>query len=414
MQATSEILSKRQWQFFWIIAFIGGLIFAHRFQNVQQDAPLQLSVIHRPIASGIIGLMIFIFYLRRLSVMFSRIMVPISLFCIWSLLSFAWSVNPLWTGYRTIEYTLIISLTAYTAVSFRSDTDCQKWINLMWGWLGILLMLTWLGIFIAPEEALIRSSGMIPFSLNGVYPRINSNSVSHLGAIISIVAFCRLLDKKNKKWLLVMIWGLATIILSQGRSGLLGFIFGFITVLILYKRIGLFLGISLLIMFFILELNYGDFLLTYGMRGQKIEMIYSLSGRVEKWQHAWLFIEKNPLLGYGAFAGSRFYVMPEMSGFYSLSGSTHSLWVELLTNVGAIGCFIFGIVLFKIFYNLLYELLNSKEKIRRSISIEMIAVFSILFVRSFFTHVMITHNSFPFFTIIGTAIFLQYSRTRNS
>jgi O-antigen ligase len=129
-------------------------------------------------------------------------------------------------------------------------------------------------------------------------------------------------------------------------------------------------------------------------RGQNIETLYSLGGRIYKWEFAYEYIKQNPFLGYGAFAGSRFEIMPEITG--TLSSSTHSAWVELIVDAGVIGFIIFLLLVVRVLFRLLRKAIIF-PKGQRELFIEATAVFLLIFIRSFFTTAtLITPYDFSF------------------
>jgi len=408
-------LWQSYWQWLWVVAFIGGLIFVVRDVHSQQINPIQLGVIHRPLSVLVIGFFILPWLFKYKKVMLQGYIAPLTIFSIWQILSTIWSDNTLWTFYRSIEYFVIVMLTAYTVASLKNLSDVRKWMNWVWIWLAVLVASVWLGIVIFPGATIGSLRGTVPpFMICGVVPVINPNSISHLGGVLAIVGLCRLFENGDKKWSILIAWGIVTMILSHGRSGLAGFVIALILVLVLYRRMGLTLGILLTIATLVITVNFEILFVEFFRRGQSYQLFSTFSGRLNYWKYAWSnFIIQRPLLGYGAFAGTRFLVMPEILST-PIASSTHNSWMELLVNVGFFGAIVFLLVIVCIWFGLILRIRNAHDTVIKSISIEALAVLTVLLVRSFFTTALVEHSQYPFFIAIGVLEFLRRYKVKSS
>jgi O-antigen ligase len=250
--------------------------------------------------------------------------------------------------------------------------------------------------------------------LSGVIPDINPNSVGELGAILGVVAFCRLLLRKNSRasWMrygFLFFICVATMILAQGRSAILGFAFGIFLVLLCSGRF--LLGFSLASVG-ALALSFSTIWQTFAgfmSRGETESEIYSLSDRVEWWSLAWPKIVDHPIVGYGAFAGGRFLVMAENK----IDAGIHSDWVEILVGTGLIG-FLLAVMIWGATWRQLVKSLRDKSlgSLESRLLIEAVAVLGIISIRSIFTTDLFWHPPIVFFACIAYAEFLRMRHNR--
>ncbi len=408
-------IRKQIWFWLWVIAFIGGLVFTVRDVRTQQMTPVQFSVLHRLTATVVIGLFLGTWAIKYKPNIAKGIVSALIVFSLWQLVSTVWSIEPLWTFYRSLEYLVIVALTAYTVVVLKHVNELRNWMNLVWTWVGILVASAWIGIVFVPKEALLPvPRAVLPIMLNGVVPRINANSLSHMGAVVAIVGLCRYFEKHDRKWFIPTFYGIATMVLSQGRSGLAGFLVGLLVVLVLHRRMGVILGICVTIIILIVTDNFEALFVDFFRRGQSIQVMTGLTGRYYFWEYAWRnFISNNPILGYGAFAGGRFLAMPEITGL-STASSTHNSWIELLVNVGFVGTAIFAAIIIYLYQGLFSFARRAALGASRYIAIEVLAVLTVTCVRSFFTTALIDHSQYPFFAAIGALEYFRRHRLKNN
>jgi len=396
----------RRWKWIWLIAFIGGLLFRARHVDEIREAYLSLEVIHRPIAALLVCFAILPYISKQPFILFRGIIGLLTIFGLWRLMSTFWSIEPLWTFYRSLEFLIIVALTAITTWSLRSITDLQKWMNWFWLWHGFLLVSIWIGVVVFPEKALLPSRGVIPYLLAGVIPAINPNSVATIGAILSVVSFTRWLTTGKRKWLLLMMPAFTTMILAQGRSAMAGALLGILLTLILSRRYSLITFLSLLISILVIVPTFRETIKSYFMRGQTEELFWSFTGRQFWWQYALNYIKENPWIGYGAFAFSRFKAAEDLN-IPIFSGLDNS-WVDVAVEIGIPGAILLAVIFVAIWFFCIKVSLTGNLEERR-LAIELSGVLAILTIRSFFTSALIFHNAWPFFLIIGGISWLTIS-----
>ena len=399
---------EQWWRWLWLIAFIGGLTFVVRDLETISERPLQLEVIHRPITASIVGLLLLPTITRGPLVMFRGILGVLSLFALLRLVSTLWSPNPLWTLYRSLEYIVIVALTAYTAATLRTIEALRKWVNWVWLWYGLLMVSAWIGAIVAPEKALRPVPGaLLPVQLFGVFPPIDPNSVATIGAFLALVVINRWIESGNAiRWMPLIVISLATMILAQGRSALVGFLFGLLLVLVLHRRINIpsFLILST-------PLLLGEYFWEFFRRGQSPEIFNSFSGRKFWWEFAWEhYISKSPWIGYGAFAGQRFLVVRDLVEEKLAGGILSALlntWIDAATEIGLPGVLLLFLVVIMTWWTLVKRAWHGLG-LERTLCAEVAGIFAVITVRSFFTSNILHHNDFAFFVTIGIAFALSY------
>jgi len=244
-------------------------------------------------------------------------------------------------------------------------------------------------------------------------PDVSPNSVGELGALLGVVAFCRLLRSSSKRsmWIcyaLLLIMALSSMGLAQGRSAILGFSVGIVLVLFFSGRVAVaaFLGVvgaALMSLGSIWET-----ILAFMSRGENEQKLYSLSDRVNWWSLAWPKILENPFMGYGAFAGAKFLVMAQNK----IDAGIHSDWVEILVGTGVLGFMLAVLVLLGTWWCLIrsYRRL-SLTPLEHEMAIEAIGILGVVSIRSIFSPDLFWHPPIVFFAIVGYAEFLR-SRQR--
>src|SRR3990172_9467567 len=118
-------LSLRWWHAPWLVFIVSGLTF--RMRDVEQiyDNPTDAAALFR---IGLIVLTATIILAKRASNrelalsqnLFRGLLLPLTLYSLFAICSSAWSIFPLWTLYKTIEYFIGVALLALTVAQMRS------------------------------------------------------------------------------------------------------------------------------------------------------------------------------------------------------------------------------------------------------------------------------------------------------
>lgn len=397
------------WKHLWIIVFLGSVNIVLRDAASINETPLTYAVIHRPITAILVGTILLLPLIKWPRRLLRGILGSLMLFSLWRLITSIWSEFPLWTIYRSIEYLIIVILASYTVASLKNLTDLTRWLNLIWWWIGILVVSAYLGIIFFPEDALKSvPDALLPVMLHGVLPRINPNGLAQMGGILALVGISRWYGKsKEKKWLFVILLGIATMILSQGRAAMAGFLIVYFFIILLHRRFSVVLLFTLL-SFSILISGAWEFFWEFYQRGQSTELFLSLSTRYDWWKSIWNhIIIDNFLLGHGAFAGGRILSPIETGEFTRIT--VDNAWLELITDTGIIGALLFLFPIIRAFKILLTKSITNNSDVK-AVSIESLAILSLILIRSFFVSSITLHNAFFLFASLGCAEFLRTQR----
>jgi len=393
-----------QWRLIWLIVFVSGLVLIVRDTMSARESLVGLGQIHRLICMLLLGIFVLKYFLKNPAIPFKSIFFFLTLFAIWQVITVMWSTFPPWTLYRGVEYLIMILITAYFANSLKDSEHFYKWVDLTWWFVGFLVFSVWASVILFPHLSLAPSKGIIPFSINGLLPRINSNSVSAYGAIIGIVSFVRLNYSSEKKWKILFLLAIVTMVLSQGRSGMGGFALGIIIAIMLMRRAGWALIIATLIGILISYFAFDEFFWEFFMRGQTEEQFWLFSGRINVWEYTYhYFIVDQPWKGFGAYSAGRFLVLGNYLGWSSL----HSTWLELAVGNGIPATIFFAVIVIYSWIVIIKHCLANYGEAFNSYFIEISSVFTALIFRSLFTTHFMVHNDFVFFLIIGTVFYIK-------
>jgi O-antigen ligase len=422
-QVTNVLKSITWWQVLWFFVFLSGLVFRERDVQATEAEPLDTWALFRISLMALVAIVLLVrLSLRRtpwLQQLVRGTVAALSAYCVVCLISSLWSVYPEWTVYKSLEFFVDVAVLAAIVTTATSAEIYKKLFDWTWTLTGLLLGSVWLGLVLWPQDAMVVNlTGSTRPMLSGVIPDVNPNSVGELGAILGVVAFCRLLLRKNSRnsqtssWMgygLLFLMSIATMILAQGRSAILGFVVGIFLVLLCSGRI--LLGFSLASVG-VLALSFASIWQTfagYMSRGETESKLYSLSDRVEWWSLAWPRIVDRPFAGYGAFAGGRFLVMAENK----IDAGIHSDWVEILVGTGLIG-FLLAVVVWASTWRQFLKSLRDKSlgSLESHLLIEAVAVLGIISIRSIFTTDLFWHPPIVFFACIAYAEFLRMRHNR--
>jgi len=410
------LISRLQWwHILWFLVLISGLVFRIRNTHEAQDSPIDFWALFR---MGIMGLVGFVLIVRLamkktewLSSLFRGTIGLLTAYAVIAIASFLWSIYPLWTLYKSVEYLIDIVLISAIVVSARSVYDFKVLFDWTWFLLGLLTASAWLGIFIWPEYALRKEVGVLGIQLAGVLPAMETNKVGELGAILGIVAFNRFLFMKDKRFFfLIFLIAMATMVLAQSRSPIIGFSLAVVLMLFATKRIGP-VAFTVMLLFFLINLTgIADAFWEYFLRGQSHEQFSSLSGRTEGWALGWELFKLKPLMGFGAYAGGRFAVLTELGKNMSAGqwSSILNTWLEILIGVGLFGFFFVVAAFLRTWKNLLDATLLSKhDTLLYCLAVEAIGILALISVRSMFTTNIFWHPPLVFLLVLGYGEFLN-------
>lgn len=407
-------LQLKWWHYLWFLVFISGLVFRIRDTDTVQQNPIDLWALYRLGLMGFVGYVLLVRLAMKktdwLSSLFQGSVGLLTGYALVAIVSSLWSIYPLWTLYKSVEYLIDLALIAAILFSAKSINDFKILFDWTWLLVGLLAASAWIGILIWPEYALRRDVGVLGIQLAGVLPAMETNKVGELGAILGIVAFNRFLFMKDKRfYFVIFLIAMATMILAQSRSPVTGFFIAVSLMLFAARRIGPF-ALMVMLMFLLLSLTgIADTFWEYFLRGQSREQFSSLSGRTYGWALGWELFKLNPLVGFGAYAGGRFAVLTELGQNMSTGewSSVLNTWLEILIGVGLAGVVFVVAAFLRTWKNLLEATLSSKNgTLIHCLAVEAIGILALISVRSMFTTNIFWHPPLIFFLVMGYAEFL--------
>lgn len=335
-----------------------------------------------------------------------------SVFALWGAASTTWSVLPAVTAYKSVEYLAALAVVGATLALISSRSVSKTFRGRLlrvkgvfdWYWLltfGVLLSV-YLGVLLQPTQALEPSIGLFSFQLQGVFPRIATNSVGELGAILAVVSLARLLHAPRAGRLttwplyaLILVLSIVTLILAQSRSPILGCLLAFAVVAVADRRPWLLLAMGLLGA----ALAFGNGAATqeYLARGQDEAEIGRLSNRVDYWEGALGAIGERPVAGHGAYAGGRYLLEHEILGAENAVSSLHNSYMEVLVGTGFVGLAVFVAGLVAAWASLVaLRRRAARYPVGRLLWVESLGVLTVLTVRSVFSTPFIWTNVLTF------------------
>jgi O-antigen ligase len=415
------------WQGIWTILFLSGLVFRDRgIQEIEGEA-IDGWALFRLALVALAAMVLLVRVALRKSdwprYLLRGLIAWLSAYSIICLISTLWSVFPSWTLYKSCEYLVDIAALAAVMAAARNAQSYKRLFNWTWCLLGLLLLSVWIGLLVRPQDALTpiwreqrMAAGLFSVQLSGVMPQLNGNAVGELGALVGVVAICRLLRKQREDrawyWFLLLV-ALITMCFAQARSGILGFVVGVALVMIFSGRLKM--GLLMLAAFAAILIASGSawgIFSDFMRRGESDEELYSLSSRVDWWSLAWPKILDRPFTGYGAFAGARFFVLSESGLDVS---SIHSDWVETLVGTGLCGLIPALAVLVGTCRALVRSIRGAGlSLLERELRVEAIGALGVISIRSIFTNDLFWHPPLVFFAVLAYAQLMTARRRRHS
>lgn len=403
----------RWWHALWLLFFVSGLTF--RVRGVEQiyENPLDSAALFRV---GLVTLIAFILLLKvvvtkggvLLHNLFRGLVMPMTLYALFGMISAAWSVYPSWTFYKSAEYFVDIFLLAAIITCFRSLDDFKRFFDWTWLLLGGLMGTVWLGVLLWPDEAIRRGVGITGIQIHGVLPAVSENGTGDLGGLLGAMALGRLLFmKQNRKlYLIVLLMAIATLILAYSRTPMTGFLLAILVMLYAGRRLTL-LTAFLVSMGIILVTPFREVFWEFFRRGQSVELFMSLSGRVYSWEYLWEIFKDHPIFGLGAYSGGRFVVLTALGA--DLSSSVHNSFLEVVIGSGLTGLVFILAALGGTWWYLWKGVRATKSgTLEHCLTVEALGVLTIETFRAFFSSgPLIWHPAVRFLLVLSYAEFLR-------
>ena len=306
-----------------------------------------------------------------------------ALYALLAMFSTAYSLFPLLSLYKGFEVAAFVALGLYLGTTLYTWQDIQDMVNILLLALWYLIVSALIGVIVAPSVAWYWgiAGGLMSFSLQGVFPDINPNTLTQLAGLVACCSLVRVfqVSKVSQKvgLSLVFFTALLCMVSSHSRTSLLAFLIAVVFILTVYKKKGLALlsmtlG-GLLSIFFALS----DVIVSYFMKGQTTEQFSTLSGRTTFWPLVWEWISKSPILGHGFYSSQKFlFGVPTVDNTY----------LEVLLGVGLIGFTVFSLAILGVIINLWRARPLATSQIKENDHIfvwtQLVVIFIFLFFRS--------------------------------
>ena len=401
-----------KWHLIWYGIYVSALVFEIRTLASYHESLLDGWSILRLGPELLVGL--YLLYcagtgkVKWFSSLFKGVPGVLALYCIFCAVTSAWSVFGPWTLFKSVEYMMDVAVIAGFLCVVTGVEDYKTMLD--WTWTIFAVELAWcvMQVGIWPSEALDEGR------LRGVIPLTGFNAVGSYGAVIAVVALCRLLaitpEAFERSWYIsLFLFGIVLTVMSQTRNAMAGLAAAIVVILIVSKRAT---GLMLIGMTVagILYSAMGEVVKTFIHRGQSEDAFNTMSGRLVWWHYAWIFFKERPWSGVGAYAGGKFAVLKALNVNAS---STHSDYIELLVGTGIFGTVLFStavvwtlLLLFKFWRD------QSLTRQERQISMECFSVMLVLFIHSFFNVELTWHAPMFFLVCVGWAEYLRRRRNK--
>jgi O-antigen ligase len=424
------------WHPLWFLIFFSTLVFRIRDVGEAQSTPIDSYAMLRLIPEALVSLALVIRLVLKkpnwLGALFRGIPAAMAVYCLVCLATTPFSVNASWTAYKSLEFLLDVSLLAAIVAGSEGFATYENLLNGTLVLYGLSLVGVWINLAIWPADAMDGDR------LTGVFPVEASNSVGTSGAVLAIVAICRLMPvfisgrAKNRAWyLLLLVFGVISMAMSKTRSAEAAFLIAVLMVIAFtpaLRRIAFWSSVVVApIVAVTIYLNdrliteAWNFLTAVALRDQSDTAIESLTGRTEWWQYGISQLMHHPWTGLGAYAGGRFAVLGKLG--VGSAAMMHSDWIEILIGTSIWGLIPFAAALIAAWWFLLRCIRGDHyQPEHRQLALELLAILGMLTLHSFFNDELSWHCPLLYFAILGYAEFLRmypkceasYTLTRQS
>jgi hypothetical protein len=410
------------WHPLWFFIFFSMLVFRIRDVGAAKANPLDAWAMTRVLPEVFVSLALIIRLLLKkpnwLRALFTGIPGAMAIYCVVCVASSAWSVNASWTAYKSLEFLADVSLLAAVVATADSSLTYQNLLDWTLTFYGLSLVGVWINLPIWPTEAMDGGR------LTGVVPVEASNSVGTSGAVLCLVALCRLMPlfgrAKSRAWyILLFIFGLVSMVLSQTRNSEAAFMFAVGLVVLFQRQLRKFVLVSTAVLapFVIVSVlisqrmwvKGGDLILSFAERDQSSGAIGSLSGRTAWWAYGMEQLAHHPFTGLGAYAAGRFAVLGKLG--VGAAAMMHSDWIEVAIGTSFWGLIPFAGALIAAWWMLIKCIRsNAFSPEQRQLALECFALLGMLTVHSFFNDELSWHCPLLYFAILGYAEFIRVQR----
>jgi O-antigen ligase len=400
----------RWWHALWVLLYVSTLVFRVRDQEATQAQPLDAWALLRIIPEMIVIAWLMARLYRRkealawVGCMFRGLPGALTIFALVCCASSIWSVYRAWTLYKSLEYLLDVSVLGVALANIWTLEDYEVLFDWTWAIFGVELAWVWLQAPLWPSDSFAEAR------IRGVIPATGSNAVGQSAAFFAVIALCRLLPLSRRRsntsfYMLLFVFGFISLLISQTRNAVGAFLLAVVLVLILSGRILALITSSVVGALTLFFTPLGGIVIAYLQREQNAEAMKSLTGRAEVWTFALQQFAAHPLLGMGAYAAGRFFIMTKLG---TDTATLHSDWIELLVGVGLAGLIPFVAALGGTWWFLIRGVRDRTLSPRgRQMAFEAVGVLTVITVHSFFNVELIWHVPLLLFVVVGYAELLR-------
>lgn len=402
------------WGRLWILLFLSGLVLRIRPTSALEgsEAVDGAALFRIALVTGVACALIALTALGRgdlLAPLASGLPAFLLAYCTVNLASAAWSVQPAWTLYRSLEFGVDAALAAVLVAQLTHVTAWRRMFDLTWLLLGGLLLTVAVGVATAPDLALVEGLGTLGVSVQGVFPHVARNGVGQIGAILAVVAVARLATgARGRGWYAgLLVVSSCVLVISQTRSALVPALVAVLLVLAAAGRIAVTAALLLSGAVALAATSFGGLVGSFLVRDQNPEQLANLSSRLDYWSYAWDALAERPLTGYGAYAGGRFEVA---AAFGDEISSTHGTFPEVLIGTSIWGALPIAFLLLGVWFVLLRGVGRARasgDLALWALAVEAIGVLAVLTGRSFFTVTLVWHPALEFLLVVAFAEYLR-------
>lgn len=386
------------------VMFLGGV----RSENALIDPT-------RAARIGVILLVLALSWYRILTVPRSSSVVPLSLkfMVVFALAAGAtglYSLHATLTVWKALETFAHVSVAIALAKNVETLEDAQGVINLIWLALLYLVISTMLGALLFPGLAYKQFQHFQ--GLSTLYPSLNLNTGSQVGASMGIGAIALALNSRTKSAVLVMLLiaaaGISMLVLARSRTSL----FALVACLLVFAFYGRSAAIKVVTIAGTLVIAVAwTAVRSYIYRAQTQVQFESMTGRVQFWEMVIEEVMKSPIIGYGYYSGARM--------IFNVPGADNA-YLTVLLGGGVLLCVVFIIPVlvgtYQLYLSRPSKSLHRGTELYKSLWMQVAGLFTILIMRSVTGPSFDAHHialTMFVFVLIGAGTLYRY-RNRGS
>lgn len=393
----------------WLIMFVGIALFVKHSSSITSISSMDPSSRNQALFMTFGGIMTFIMMLlsRPFKHLFCLPLICLILYAVIGIMSSFCSSTPLLSAYKATLLVIDALLAASALKYFEKQLEGEvKLLELTYALLVAVIISSFLGTIIWPQEALVRTSGPVGVILYGTLPHVNPNELGFLGAVLSGVSCNRLLIKSTTmntiQWLCLLFGGLAVVFLTQSRTSIIGLLLagtlivwgrprlrwlGFFSVILLGACLAFYASVS-----DVGKIESVGSSIEYLQRGQEKGGLRTIKGRLSAWRNiGWEMFLDRPFVGHGFDTGVRYGGIK-----YGIAKThMHNSFFQVLANSGLLGLIPWLLFIFTVSWCTFKDLFRYHWPVRTyadKIHVEVAAVLLIILTRSLTGSVLVNHS----------------------